>query len=55
MITQGELLKALKDNRLEVTEPDAQAIIEHYDQQNKGKLPYAKFVDDLLVNQVQKI
>lgn len=49
LITQREFLKAFKENRLEIADQDARAIVEYYDHDNKGLLPIQNFMRDLVV------
>lgn len=48
LITQREFLKAFKENRLEIADQDARAIVEYYDHDNKGLLPIQNFMRDLV-------
>jgi Ca2+-binding EF-hand superfamily protein len=52
-ITQPELFKALKENRLEVADQDSLALVEHYDTTGSGEVPIEALMHDLLGNYTQ--
>lgn len=52
-ITQPELFKALKENRLEVADQDSLALVEHYDTNGSGEVPIEALMHDLLGNYTQ--